>query len=82
MIYLVILLLLLLCGAGYIIWNLLVKVETLEDFIIQREDEVQKAISDMQEIDASGAFEAEDEVGAVFTQLKTVVDTLNQTYDE
>lgn len=75
------LLTLLLIASGYVIFNLLKKVELFEDFISGIEFKISNVISEMEEIDASGAFESEDEVGAVFKQLKDTVDTLKQTYD-
>jgi hypothetical protein len=56
----------------------------LEDVIVQydlRDDETKKVLElmlqQMQEIDIKGSFEADDEVGAVFTQLKNVIETYN-----
>ena len=58
--------------------------EMLEDLIVQydlRDDETKKflelMLQQMQEIDIKGSFEADDEVGAVFTQLKNVIETYN-----
>ena len=58
--------------------------EMLEDVIVQydlRDDETKKVLEvmlqQMQEIDIKGSFEADDEVGAVFTQLKNVIETYN-----
>jgi len=58
--------------------------EMLEDLIVQydlRDDETKKVLElmlqQMQEIDIKGSFEADDEVGAVFTQLKNVIETYN-----
>jgi hypothetical protein len=58
--------------------------EMLEDVIVQydlRDDETKKVLElmlqQMKEIDIKGSFEADDEVGAVFTQLKNVIETYN-----
>ena len=58
--------------------------EMLEDLIVQydlRDDETKKVLElmlqQMQEIDIKGSFEADDEVGSVFTQLKNVIETYN-----
>jgi hypothetical protein len=56
----------------------------LEDLIVQydlRDDETKKVLElmlqQMKEIDIKGSFEADDEVGSVFTQLKNVIETYN-----
>ena len=58
--------------------------EMLEDVIVQydlRDDETKKVLElmlqQMQEIDIKGSFEADDEVGSVFTQLKNIIETYN-----
>ena len=58
--------------------------EMLEDVIIKydmREEETKRVLelmmTQMKEIDIRGSFEADDEVGAVFTQLKNVIETYN-----
>jgi hypothetical protein len=58
--------------------------EMLEDVIVQydlRDDETKKVLElmlqQMKEIDIKGSFEADDEVGSVFTQLKNVIETYN-----
>jgi hypothetical protein len=59
----------------------------LEDVIVQydlRDDETKKVLElmlqQMKEIDIKGSFEADDEVGSVFTQLKNVIETYNNIY--
>ena len=59
-------------------------IEMLEDVIVQydlRDDETKKVLElmlqQMKEIDIKGSFEADDEVGSVFTQLKNVIETYN-----
>jgi len=60
----------------------MLKLEAAEDYIVERESELSETIEIMEEIDASGAFEAEDEVGVVFRQLKEMVTELRKTYDQ
>jgi len=55
--------------------------EQLADAIIQAEgivDESQqtleKMLEEMRAVDIKGSFEADDEVGAVFTELKTIIE--------
>lgn len=58
--------------------------EVLEDVVIQydlREEETKKVLElmlqQMKEIDIRGSFEADDEVGSVFTELKNLIETYN-----
>jgi hypothetical protein len=58
--------------------------ELLEDVIIKydtREEETKRVLelmlTQMKEIDIRGSFESDDEVGAVFTQLKDLIETYN-----
>lgn len=66
---------------GYSSYNSMIKIESLEDYIEKRETEITDAIELMTSIDISGAFEADDEVGVVFKQLKEIVDELQKTYE-
>jgi hypothetical protein len=36
-------------------------------------------LSEMREIDLRGSFESDDEVGSVFTELKTIIETYKNT---
>lgn len=75
----VILLCLIVCTMGYIIWNLLNKVEKSEDLIEFQNKFIEslytqsvEAYDKLKEIDTLGAFEADDEVGYFFKQLKNI----------
>ena len=63
-------------------FNLIERVEELEDLINVyelRDEETKEALNSMleqmREIDLKGSFESDDEVGAVFTQLKDIIET-------
>jgi hypothetical protein len=65
-------------------FSLLTKIEELEDMIseYQLRDEITKEgleamLNQMREIDLKGSFESDDEVGTVFTQLKTIIEIYN-----
>ena len=62
----------------YIIRNLNRKLETYEAWIKAYYKSVDSILSNMKEIDASGAFESDDEVGQIFRMLKTQVMVLEQ----
>jgi len=68
----------------YIVWNLLRKVEKLEDGIDESDkliesaaESVDKALARMREIDRVGSFEADDESGFIFEEIQTALDKLN-----
>jgi hypothetical protein len=65
-------------------FNLIERIEELEDLINVyelRDDETKEALNSMleqmREIDLKGSFESDDEVGSVFTQLKTIIEIYN-----
>ena len=76
----VILLSILLVVCICIIWNLLRKVESVEEAYrelsisnITIVETVQKTLIEMQKIDDKGAFQSDDEVGVIFKQLLDVL---------
>jgi hypothetical protein len=62
----------------YVIWNLNTKLESLEDWIIDFINTIEKVQTDLKKIDYKGYFEADDEVGAIFEQIKTTVNQLDR----
>ena len=71
-----------------VIFNLLRKIEKIDDeltdlsmnmeeFIVQ----VKSAQNKIYEIDSKGLFEKDDEVGTVFTGIKDVITNINLKYD-
>jgi hypothetical protein len=73
----------------YGIINLLKQLEQLEDqvsFYIDVVDVVREKVLDVQvqlkEIDIKGSFEADDEVGFVFKEIKDLADDLTNTINE
>ena len=61
---------------SFLCYNLYKKVVFFEDKIIEIQERIQDTISIMREIDLRGAFESDDEVGSVFSQMKRLVDNL------
>ncbi len=61
---------------GYIIWNLFRKTELLETWVEDFTQRIQTVQNDLNEIDSSGAFESDDEVGTIFEQIKETVKQL------
>ena len=69
---------LLLITSCYVIWNLNTKLESLEDWITDFINTIEKVQTDLKKIDYKGYFEADDEVGAIFEQIKTTVNQLDR----
>lgn len=69
---------------GYVIWNLLKKVEKLETqievqetYILEFYDLVKTSEIKIKEIDSKQLFQSDDEVGFFFTNLKTIQEALS-----
>lgn len=62
----------------YVIRNLLKKVETYEDFIQELRQNALNILSQIKSIDIRGSFEADDEVGVVYSGIRTMVLRLSQ----
>jgi hypothetical protein len=77
-----ILLSLIIITLGFTTYNQLRKVERLESWI---EDYAQRILDTKQvleEIDAKGSFESDDEIGVVFTSIKEAVDEINEITEQ
>ena len=68
---------LLVLAEGYVIWNLNRKTELLETWVENFSDKVTQVQQELSEIDSTGHFESDDEVGSIFSSIKEVVDELN-----
>ena len=62
----------------YVIWNLNTKLESLEDWITDFINTIEKVQIDVKKIDYKGYFEADDEVGQIFEQIKTTINQLDR----
>ncbi len=62
----------------YVIWNLNKKLESLEDWITDFINTIEKTQLELKKIDYKGYFEADDEVGQIFNQIKNTIDQLNR----
>jgi len=70
---LVVILIVLLGVAGYAIWNLTRKLEVYEDFITSLQTRLTTTLAIIKDIDSRGAFEADDEVGSSFRDIKDAI---------
>ena len=59
-------------------FNLTRKVERLETWIEDYAQRIQETQRVLKEIDNKGTFEADDEIGVIFTAIKEAIDELNQ----
>lgn len=82
--FFILLMLIIAAVIGYIIWNLLTKVEKLEKVIETQEkyildfyDLVKTSEIKIKEIDSKQLFQSDDEIGFFFTNLKTIQDALS-----
>jgi hypothetical protein len=62
---------------GYIIWNLTRKTELLETWMEDFSGRVSQVQSDLNDIDSTGHFESDDEIGAIFEGIKDIISELN-----
>ena len=62
---------------GYVIWNLTKKTELLETWIENFSDRITRVQQELKDIDSTGHFEADDEVGSIFDSIKEVINELN-----
>lgn len=65
------------------------RIEMMEDIVIQydeRQDQtvvvLERMLQQMRDIDLRGSFESDDEVGAVFTQLKDLIEQYKQLTED
>ena len=73
---------------GYGMWNLVKQNEDLEETVVYYQDkldEIREKILDtdtrLKELDIRGAFEADDEVGFVFKEIKELSSDLTKTIE-
>ena len=62
---------------SYVIWNLMTKQEMLEDWIEDFMQSVEKVDFDLKQIDYRGSFEADDETGIIFKEIKNIIKQLD-----
>jgi len=67
---------------SYVIWNLMRKTELLETWVENFTDRVNKVQQELSEIDSTGHFESDDEVGSIFTSIKKVINDSNNNTEQ
>lgn len=61
----------------YVIWNLTRKTELLETWVENFTRLIETIDTELKVIDSRGHFESDDEIGAIFKQIKETVNKLN-----
>ena len=62
----------------YVIWNLSTKQEMLEDWITNFMEIIEKIDFNLKQIDYMGSFEADDETGIIFDEIKNIMKQLDK----
>ena len=77
-IILLILITIILTSSFFIIKNLIIKNETLEDFISKQSEAIQACDQRLKEIDDKGIFYADDQIGWFFKEVQKIQEALNE----
>ena len=75
-------LIILLGTSGYVIWNLNRKLEHLESWVEDFVVRIGETYNNMMDVDSTGHFEADDEVGSIFQGIKSIITELNESIEE
>ena len=67
---------------SYVVFNLTRKVERLETWVEDYAQRIQDTKRVLDEVDTTGHFEADDEIGTVFTSIKEAIDELNEITEQ
>ena len=62
----------------YVMWNTNAKLESLEDWVSDFINTIEKVQLEVKKVDYKGYFEADDEVGQIFNQIKTTINQLDR----
>jgi hypothetical protein len=62
----------------YGIWNVIRKLELLENWVEDFINTVNKVNIDLKKLDYKGYFEADDEVGVIFNEIKNTIKQLDR----
>ena len=71
-------LLALLIVAGFALRNMIKKNEELEDFIVKQSEAIDLCDRRLKQVDDKGFFEADDEIGWFFTEVRKIQEALNE----
>ena len=77
-IILLVLITVILTSSFFIVRNLIIKNETLEDFINKQSEAIQACAQRLKEIDDKGIFYADDQIGWFFKEVQKIQEALNE----
>ena len=77
-IILLVLLAIIITSSFFIVKNLIIKNETLEDFITKQSEAIQACDQRLKEIDDKGIFYADDQIGWFFKEVQKIQEALNE----
>ena len=77
-IILLVLITVILTSSFFIVRNLIIKNETLEDFISKQSEAIQACDQRLKEIDDKGIFYADDQIGWFFKEVQKIQEALNE----
>ena len=77
-IVLLVLLTIVITSSFFMIKNLIVKNETLEDFVTKQSEAIQACDRRLKEIDDKGIFYADDQIGFFFKEIQKIQEALNE----
>ena len=65
-------------ASAFMIRNLIVKNERLEDFISTQSEAIEACAKRLKEVDEKGWFEADDQIGFFFKEVEKIQEALNE----
>tara|TARA_B100001250_G_C19721460_1_gene754042 strand:+ start:47 stop:298 length:252 start_codon:yes stop_codon:yes gene_type:complete len=66
----------------YVITNLYNKTDSLEQWVDSTYINIQETLAEFRRIDGTGHFEADDEIGVIFEQMKETLNKLDKITEE
>ena len=77
-IILLILITIILTSSFFIVRNLIIKNETLEDFISKQSEAIEACDKRLKQLDDKGMFYADDQIGFFFKEVQKIQEALNE----
>ena len=77
-ILLIVILTIIITTSFFIIRNLIIKNERLEDFISKQSDAIEACDQRLKQIDDKGIFYADDQIGFFFKEVQKIQEALNE----
>ena len=77
-IILLILITIILTSSFFIVRNLIIKNETLEDFISKQSEAIEACDKRLKQLDDKGIFYADDQIGFFFKEVQIIQEALNE----